>query len=130
MSIPIITPRRRITQINYQRSFALRDQPGAGYMFDCDEQGVVKQPEHEAGRENLRKCLDGTYDVVDKGVEQWRHVYTEPAVGRCVCGADVVLDAFTNTCDECQRDYNSSGQELAPREQWGEETGEDWFDCI
>lgn len=27
-------------------------------------------------------------------------------------------------CEKCQREYNSSGQELAPRSQWGEETGE------
>lgn len=28
------------------------------------------------------------------------------------------------SCDKCGRDYNSSGQRLAPRSQWGEETGE------
>lgn len=27
-------------------------------------------------------------------------------------------------CERCGRDYNSAGQLLAPREQWGEETGE------
>ena len=36
---------------------------------------------------------------------------------------------FTNTC-ECGQDYNSGGQLLAPREQWGEETGEHWSECI
>lgn len=30
----------------------------------------------------------------------------------------------TNTC-ECGADYNMSGQRLADRGQWGEETGED-----
>lgn len=46
-----------------------------------------------------------------------------PTVGECVCGARVELSGFTNACD-CGRDYNSFGQELAPRECWGEETGE------
>ncbi len=39
------------------------------------------------------------------------------------CGKRVELTGFTNTCD-CGADYNSFGQLLAPRSQWGEETGE------
>ncbi len=54
-------------------------------------------------------------------------------IGYCPCGANVFLVAggsfnFTTTCN-CGKDYNSSGDELAPREQWGEETGEHWSDC-
>ena len=37
---------------------------------------------------------------------------------------------FTNTCDRCGDDYNSAGQRLAPREQWGEETGESAADIL
>jgi hypothetical protein len=48
----------------------------------------------------------------------------EPAEGRCYCGRTVVLyDPMTNTCG-CGREYNGSGQELADRRFWGEETGE------
>lgn len=43
------------------------------------------------------------------------------------CGETLDLSAFTNTCARCGRDYNSMGQELAPRSQWGEETGEPWY---
>jgi hypothetical protein len=39
-------------------------------------------------------------------------------VGRCVCGREVELTGNTNSCD-CGREYNWSGQELAPRDQWG-----------
>ncbi len=50
------------------------------------------------------------------------------AIGECVhCSKHVSLSGFTNTC-ECGADYNSSGQLLAPREQWGEETGESLSD--
>lgn len=38
--------------------------------------------------------------------------------------------AFTNTCDHCGADYNSSGQRLASRSQWGEETGETASDIL
>jgi hypothetical protein len=47
-----------------------------------------------------------------------------PAIGCCRCGAKVVLDGFTCVCDRCGREYNWAGSELAPRSQWGEETGE------
>lgn len=43
----------------------------------------------------------------------------------CVCG--FMLDhpgAGRDAVCSCGREYNSGGQLLAPREQWGEETGE------
>jgi hypothetical protein len=48
---------------------------------------------------------------------------TRGTVITCRCGARVYCDGFTNTCS-CGRDYNWNGQLLAPRDQWGEETGE------
>lgn len=47
----------------------------------------------------------------------------------CSCGENVLCPSFTNTCDKCGTDYNFNGNMLTPREQWGEETGESWFDC-
>lgn len=46
------------------------------------------------------------------------------------CGEWIECRHFTNTCDHCNADYNQSGDRLAPREQWGEETGETWHDII
>ena len=48
---------------------------------------------------------------------------------RCHCGATLVCQGFTNTCD-CGRDYNMSGDLLADRSQWGEETGETVADIL
>lgn len=47
------------------------------------------------------------------------------------CKKEVYIDRydFTNTCEHCGTDYNGQGSELAPRSQWGEETGESWMDC-
>ena len=56
--------------------------------------------------------------------------WIEPAIGRCPCGAQVILAGFTNTCSKCGRDFNFNGLELAPREQWGEETGEHLSDIL
>lgn len=45
------------------------------------------------------------------------------------CDVWLDCDAFTVTCEHCEADYNFAGQRLAPRSQWGEETGEHWSDC-
>ena len=79
---------------------------------------------HRAGLENLVRARGEDAHlyrepVVSRQVNRW----IEPRIGLCSCGCKVELDRFTNTCS-CGRDYNSAGQELAPREQWGEETGE------
>lgn len=52
-----------------------------------------------------------------------------PAILRCDCGDEIELYGFTNPCS-CGRDYNIGGQALAPREQWGEETGESLGDIL
>jgi hypothetical protein len=46
------------------------------------------------------------------------------------CGSDIYCDAFTNSCPHCGTDYNNFGDRLASRSQWGEETGERWFDLF
>jgi endogenous inhibitor of DNA gyrase (YacG/DUF329 family) len=47
----------------------------------------------------------------------------------CRCGRKIECLHFTNTC-VCGADYNHAGQRLAPRSQWGEETGESWSECL
>lgn len=54
---------------------------------------------------------------------------TIPMVIECDCGRKLELWAFTNTC-QCGKDYNQAGQHLAPRIQWGEETGETAADIL
>jgi hypothetical protein len=102
-----------------------------GFGFDCDSEGEVLNL-NPAAQKNYVACLTGAVDgkpVIDLGIERREHEYREPAIGRCDCGCNVTLDGFTNTCD-CGADYNSAGQRLAPREQWGEETGETADDIL
>lgn len=51
---------------------------------------------------------------------------------QCVdCKEKVFISkAFVSTCGYCGTDYNAVGQKLAPRDQWGEETGENLFDMM
>lgn len=101
--------------------FEEKNCPGAGYAFVCDNQGNIVIT--DGNRENVEKCQNGTYKVIDRGVQTEYSEYRMPTIGECECGKHVELSSFTNSC-ECGRDYNMSGQELAPRECWGEETGE------
>jgi hypothetical protein len=97
------------------------------FGFPCDEQGnVLLEQLQPAAVLNLEKARAG-YECM--GVRTYVHRYHQPAVGRCCCGREVDLDGFTCPC-ECGRDYNSSGQLLAPRSQWGEETGETLSDIL
>lgn len=131
--IPIIRHRKTETWTSHIRMFQWDDgAPGSGFGFTSDAAGNVTTSNPDAER-NYRACLTGSVNgraVIDLGVETYHHSYTHPAIGRCHCGAEVELDSFTNTCDRCGRDYNSAGQELAPREQWGEETGESPADVL
>ena len=129
----IISRGHRVERISYWRTFDYADEPGSGFGFPCDEHGVpiLDNPAAEA---NYAACLTGTVDgrvIRDGGVIESVNRWWEPAVMRCYCGDEVVLDmALTNTCDRCGRDYNASGQLLAPRSQWGEETGESASDIL
>lgn len=54
---------------------------------------------------------------------QGKHGPRNVKVVKCACGQEVWCTHLTNTCT-CGADYNGSGRLLAPRSQWGEETGE------
>ena len=150
----IIKHRKMEKLVSYSLNFPIIQTPGAGFAFDCDALGVVDEEklkqEKPCAWENLQLCkaggmhrmLDvqyhdwdaqfpiyctGRWEFVKIGsshVQKYESYYTQPAVGICNhCEQEVLLSGFTNTCD-CGVDYNSAGQELAPREQWGSETGE------
>jgi len=54
-----------------------------------------------------------------------------PGLVRCNCGSRVeIWDCWLNTCDLCGKDYDGNGNQLAPRSQWGEETGEHYTDIV
>ena len=126
--------RRHVESTTYNLSFDYADMPGAGFAFPCSADGAPHYDDFSnVALLNLALCYSGAVEgraVVAKGVVAFHHSYVEPAVGICdECGAEVYLDGFTCTCD-CGADYNSAGQRLAPREQWGEETGESLSDIL
>ncbi len=113
---------------SYARSFRYAG-GRSGFSFPCDKNGQPKALEKPA-QANFEACLTGAVDgraVEDEGVVEYQTPWRTDAVGKCECGRKVTLDSFTNTCD-CGADYNRSGQRLACRSQWGEDTGEHYAD--
>ena len=115
------------TFVSYERFFESALFQGSGYVFDCDKDGNLINPNIDSVN-NFNSCLSGEYNVIDHGIEKVKNTKFVSAIGQCDCGRKVYLDSFTNTCD-CGIDYNMSGDRLASREFWGEETNEHWSDC-
>ena len=83
--------------------------------------------ESDMGFQNYLKVLDsGEYKL---HYYENEFSYRVPAQIKC-CDEWLSLGKFTNTCGSCGCDYNGSGQLLAARKYWGEETGEHWSECV
>ena len=83
--------------------------------------------EGDKGYQNYLRVLEsGDYEL---GYYENEFFYRESAKIKC-CDVWLSLGKFTNTCSVCGVDYNGSGQLLAPRHCWGEETGEHWTECV
>jgi len=153
----IIQARQHHKSVSHSLCWDYEGQLNHGFAFDCNEKGEIdpKLKSNPCGWASYQSCLKGetqvrvdvkydrdsnpipgsghteTRKLVGPRLESREHSYTEPAVGLCNhCDSEVVLYGFTNTCEKCETDYNMSGQELAPREQWGEETGESLSDIL
>ena len=134
MSAIFLKPGGPAEEHELRRRFHYVDEPGAGFSFPCDEQGNPLPGLSPAALANYDLCLSLTQAerMVDEGVvtETWRRY--EPPVIQCLrCPGEVMLsDAWLSTCLRCGADYNGSGQLLAPRHLWGEETGEHPADLL
>lgn len=123
----IIKRGRRTEVTSFGLAFDYEGEKGFGYTFDCDESGQVLPFENDAAEANYKECLSGSINGRAVGkpyVQKYHRRHYDPPVGVCDdCGRHVTLGGFTNTC-ECGADYNSAGQRLAARSQWGWDTGE------
>lgn len=121
----IIQEARWETGVELRRVFERRSDPSSGYSFPCDEQGEPLPGEMQAaGWRSYFYVLDHPEQYADRGVVKRRWACRHPAIIRCPCGKAVSLDdAWLNICS-CGRDFDGAGNVLAPRSQWGEETGE------
>lgn len=129
-----IKERKYVALTRYAHDFEDLTEPGAGYSFDCDAFGNLTSDLDPCALGNYNMLMSAMKDnratlgevtYLYKGIKSWDASYWEPAVIRCRCGEELTLySSWANECEVCHLEYNGSGQELAPRTQWGEETGE------
>lgn len=123
------TPRKLVETTQYELVFRLEDDCGSTFAFECDESGnVCRDTLPELALHNLDLCLKSEVDgyAVRHGViRSHEQSYVEDGSGECICGRHVAITrSWANACGGCGREYNGSGQLLADRSCWGEETGE------
>ena len=130
MALQNIQPSQRVHVERFAHEFRWVDTPGAGFSFPCDSDGNVQLTEFNS--ENYEFCLNNPNEINDLGVVDLSFWDTEPAYGICDCGLTVYLDydyGYGVGCD-CGRNYNLSGQELAPKSQWDEYMNDDDFHMV
>ncbi len=121
--LKIIKERTPETIVRYTIEFEYKDDPTAGFCFPANSDGTPAfdkmPPEAKA---NYERCLtDSRLTKAEFKVD--KHTYRNPAVGRCVCGREVILEAEymgAVQCD-CGKWYNLFGQELKDPKYWEED---------
>jgi hypothetical protein len=120
--IDFIKRRQRIEVTTYSRDWDFTFEPGSGFSFPCDKNGVIDTSElTEHGHANLAACLNGVFMgrmLTDRGIVEHTHSYTEPAVIRCACQAEVVLTHDGVVCENCAQMFNLVGQRIMPEHLW------------
>jgi hypothetical protein len=118
--LKIIKERTPETIIDYTIEFEYKDDPTSGFVFPANSDGTPAldkmPPEAKA---NYEKCLTDDR-LTEAEFKVRKHTYMNPAVGECICGREVVLDAdYMGAVQcECGRWYNLFGQELRDPEYW------------
>jgi hypothetical protein len=121
--LKIIKERAPETIKEYYINFWYKDDPNAGFCFPATSHG---EPEFSSmcpeAKANYKACL--TDERLTEGefeVREW--TYTNPAVGLCSCGKEVVLegDYMGAVQCECGKWYNLFGQSLIDPKYWEED---------
>lgn len=121
--LKIIKERTPETIKEYYINFWYKDDPEAGFCFPATKQGdpdfASMSPEAIA---NYKACLtDNRLTEAEFEVREW--TYVNPAVGKCSCGREVILDAdYMGAVQcECGQWYNLFGQSLKDPKYWEED---------
>jgi hypothetical protein len=121
--LKIIKERTPETIREYYIEFKYKDDPEAGFCFPATSSGEPDfssmSPEAIA---NYKACLTDDR-LIQEEFEPREWTYINPAVGKCSCGREVILDAdYMGAVQcECGRWYNLFGQSLIDPKYWEED---------
>lgn len=121
--LKIIRERTPEVIIDRYIEFLYKDDPNAGFMFPALPNGEVDFDHmSQEAKDNYSTCLSDERLTEPEFIVDKR-TYANPAVGKCICGREVVLEcdyAGVLKCD-CGRWYNLFGQELRDPRYWEED---------
>lgn len=121
--LKIIKERTPETIREYYIEYRYKDDPEAGFYFPATWQGFPDFDRMSSEMlDNYNACLTDER-LTEPEFTKSERTYIEPAVGKCICGVEVVLEcdhAGAVRC-ECGRWYNLFGQELRDPKYWEED---------
>lgn len=108
------------THEEYALSYSDINNPGSGYDFPADKDGV-RLPSNPIAEDSYQFVISNPKRFRCDGVVDLSWTFTYK-VGDCRCGNEIEfhLSGHDEVCDKCYRTYNCFGQELAPQNQWEE----------
>lgn len=118
-----IQPRHAVELI--ERSIEFTNEDGAGFSFDCDENGKPVFACSEA-EQNYKSAIEAGPEAFPVAFNEFtvrRRTVIEDARGTCSCGEEVELyDQYQGACQcpKCGQWYNLYGQSLIDPEYWDE----------
>lgn len=125
----IIKERTIKKEKEYYINFDCKEDTLCGYIFpaNSDETPAFDKMGEEATR-NFYECALN-FDLYNRWFEEREITVVEPAVGKCVCGSEVRLDADyayhgAVQCEKCGQWYNLFGQKLIDPEYWEMDDGD------
>ena len=121
MSIKIIKEREPKESVTYSLDFDYKNDSSGGFTFPCNQYGeILKDEMPQVAIDNYHRCLKDDR-LSSPYIRTHRSHWVEPAIGKCVCGEEVVLEnQYMGACEcpKCGQWYNIYGQSLIPPEYW------------
>ena len=128
--LKIIKERTPETIVEYHLEWYYDETRDAGFSFPTNSNYEVDlEKMTPEGRANYERCLNDK-SLIGPIKDRYEHTYINPAVGKCSCGREVILDsdyAGAVRC-ECGKWYNVYGQELRDPKYWEEDEEDYYFD--
>lgn len=121
--LEIIKERTKETVVDYFIDFVNKEDSESGFSFPANSDGTIaldKMP--DCAKANYEMCLSDDR-FIGPEFNTRTFTYTDPAVGKCVCGKEVILESgyYGAVSCECGRWYNLFGQELKDPKYWEED---------
>lgn len=122
--LKIIKNREPEQIVEYYVEFYYDEDRNAGFSFPANSKGEVDTSKlTPEGKTNYESCL-ANKNLIGPHLFKDERTYINPAVGKCSCGQEVILDAGYDgavMCPNCGKWYNLFGQELVDPKYWEED---------